>query len=188
MSLSLSPPTEGAMSRPTRAEIEGLARQYGRAVYLAAYRVLGRHAAAEDVQQDVFLKLLQSPPPDVASWPAWLTTAATRAAIDRLRRHARRRRLLPRWAFSDETDTADTPDQHTEQGQRAQRLRTAIAALKPAEAECFTLRCIQGLELADIARATGLSRNHVSVTLHRARRTLEAALDDAPVTENRHER
>nr|WP_240922233.1 RNA polymerase sigma factor [Oleiagrimonas sp. C23AA] len=171
------------MSPPSHAEVASLARQYGRHVYLAAYRVLGRHASAEDVQQDVFVKLLQSPPHQVSSWPAWLATAATRAAIDRLRRQQRRQRLLPHWAQHRLDSAEPEPDAHTEQGERAQRLRQALARLKPAEAECFTLRCVQGLEIDAIARATGMSRNHVSVTLHRARHALEAAL--AP--ENRHD-
>ena len=45
--------------------------------------------AAEDVQQQVFLRLIESPPQNVESWPAYLTTVGTRLAIDHLRRQRR---------------------------------------------------------------------------------------------------
>ena len=71
---------------PSEASDPGaLAARYGTLVFRAAYRVLGDATQAEDVQQDVFLRLLRSRPRDVASWPAWLTTSATRLAIDALR-------------------------------------------------------------------------------------------------------
>jgi hypothetical protein len=55
-------------------DVTALARQYGPAVFRAAWRVLGVRAAAEDVQQQVFLRLIESPPRNVESWPAYLTT------------------------------------------------------------------------------------------------------------------
>src|SRR5512138_2574186 len=55
-------------------------------VYRAAYRLVGSHAAAQDVQQDLFLRLLQRPPPTVRSWPAFLTAATVRLALNHLRR------------------------------------------------------------------------------------------------------
>ena len=77
-------------------DVNALARGYGRTVYLAAWRVLGDAGQAEDVQQDVFLRLLETPPGDVASWPAYLAAMATRQAIDRLRSRQRwRRHLIP---------------------------------------------------------------------------------------------
>ena len=81
------------MSAAAGEDVAALARQYGPAVFRAAWRVLGARAAAEDVQQQVFLRLIESPPRNVESWPAYLTTMGTRLAIDHLRRQ-RRWRLL----------------------------------------------------------------------------------------------
>lgn len=73
-------------------EVAALAHHYGRGVFLAAFRVLGDPAQAEDVQQDVFLRLLQRRFPAVESWPAMLQSMAVRLAIDRLRRRGHRGR------------------------------------------------------------------------------------------------
>lgn len=158
-------------------DVSALARGYGRAMYLAAYRVLGDAGQAEDVQQDVFLRLLEKPPTDVASWPAYLAAMATRQAIDRLRSRQRWRRLRPLWKAA-EPEAADTVEADAEQAERARRLRDALARLKPQHAECFVLRHVHGLDIAAIARATGLTPNHVGVCLHRAAQTLASMLDD----------
>ena len=68
------------------------------------------------------------------------------------------------------------------QSERARRLRLALAALKPREAECFTLRFLQGMEIGQIGHALAMTPNHVSVCLHRATRALEARLGDARTT------
>ena len=77
-----------------RSAAAELARAYGRLVFEAAYRVLGQASAAEDVQQDVFLRLVERMPSGVASWPAWLRASAVRLAIDRLRHRRRWRHLF----------------------------------------------------------------------------------------------
>src|SRR6185437_9089642 len=117
-------------------DANALARGYGRAVYLAAYRVLGDASQAEDVQQDVFLRLIEKPPTDVASWPAYLTAMATRQAIDRLRSRQRWRRLRPLWKAA-EPVAADTAEEEA-----AQTERTAAAGRSgPAQATtCRVLR------------------------------------------------
>ncbi|HEX7965265.1 MAG TPA: sigma-70 family RNA polymerase sigma factor [Gammaproteobacteria bacterium] len=152
-----------------------LARLHGRLVFGTAFRMLGDAALAEDVQQDVFLRLLERPAAAVKSWPAYLTVLATRIAIDRLRRRNRWRRLEPLWRVAEPLSAASAEDE-VMQLEKAERLRREIARLRPREAACFTLRCIQGLDVAQIAALTGISTNHVAVCLHRATRTLESRL------------
>ncbi len=110
-------------------DIAALARQYGPTVFRAAWRVLGTRAAAEDVQQQVFLRLIESPPRNVESWPAYLTTVSTRLAIDHLRRQRRWRLLAPLWK-------ADEPDGFTRgrcrtRGSQPLHARRAGAAQSP---------------------------------------------------------
>lgn len=170
---SLALPDAGATAPPDAA---ALATSYGRHVFHAAFRVLGDAAAAEDVQQDVFLRLIESgAATDVESWPAWLCAAATRLAIDRLRRRHRWWRLLPGWQAA-QPETMPSAEDEAADHERAARLRRALVKLKPREAECFVLRHVHGLDIAAIAAATRMSTNHVSVTLHRAMRSLEARL------------
>ena len=152
-------------------DIAALARHYGPGVLRAAWRVLGNRAAAEDVQQQLFLRLIESPPQRVDSWPAYLTASATRLAIDHLRRQRRWRMLAPLW----KTDfPEDPPDEDVERQQASDFLRAALARINPRDASCFVLRHLHGLAPAAIGAALGLSENHVSVSVHRARKALEA--------------
>lgn len=172
------PITQGkVMTDDAPPDVAQLARLHGRLVFQAAYRVLGHTSQAEDLQQDVFLRVLEKPATEVVNWPAYLTTLTVRMAIDRLRRSQRWFRLLPAWRAS-APEAFDSTEQHAVQDQRARLLRQALGRLKAREAECFTLRHVQGMNIATIARETGMSSNHVSVSLHRAMRALEAQLGD----------
>jgi RNA polymerase sigma-70 factor (ECF subfamily) len=151
-------------------EIAALARLYGPRVLQAAWRVLGSRAAAEDVQQQLFLRLIESPPPSVQSWSAYLTAAATRSAIDVLRRQHRWRLLAPLWRSE---EGQDSPTDHTESTQSERRLRKALARLDARDATCFVMRHVQGLSTHEVAQALGMTENNVSVVVHRARKSLE---------------
>jgi RNA polymerase sigma factor (sigma-70 family) len=164
---------------------EALARQYGPLVFKAAYRVLGDASLAEDVQQEVFLRLIETRsnetrPDAVNSWPAYLSASAARAAIDVLRRQRRWWRLLPLWQMHTPTEAPSAEDTGMAREQ-AQRLRSALAALPRREAQCFGLRYLQNLDIGEIAQALAMTENNVNVVLHRARRRLEAQLGDATV-------
>ena len=152
-------------------DVAALARQYGPTVFRAAWRVLGTRAASEDVQQQVFLRLIESPPANVVSWPAYLTTVATRLAIDHLRRHRRWRLLAPLWKAE---EPEDSPAEDAERAEASRFMRAALARLNPRDASCFVMRHLHGLAPAAIGAALGISENHVSVSVHRARKALEA--------------
>jgi RNA polymerase sigma-70 factor (ECF subfamily) len=152
-------------------DIAALAQLYGPTVFRAAWRVLGSRAASEDVQQQLFLRLLESPPRNVESWPAYLTTIATRLAIDHLRRQRRWKLLAPLWKV-DEPD--ESPAEDAERAEASRFMREALARLNPRDASCFVMRHLHGLAPAAIGAALGLTENHVSVSVHRARKALEA--------------
>lgn len=168
--------TEGMESANPGAVVAELARAHGHRVYLAAYRVLGDAALAEDVQQNVFLRLLEKPRSGVDSWPAYLSAVATRAAIDELRRRSRWSRLTPA-RMERLTDNADCPENRLAKDRRARSLRRALGGIRPLEGTCFALRYFQGMELGDIASTLDMTSNHVSVTLNRAVKSIRASLD-----------
>jgi RNA polymerase sigma-70 factor (ECF subfamily) len=152
-------------------DVAALARQYGPTVFRAAWRILGSRAAAEDVQQQLFLRLIESPPRAVDSWQAYLTVSAVRMAIDSLRRQRRFRLLAPLWKSD---DPEESPAEDAERAEAARFLRAAIARINPRDASCFVMRHLHGLTPAAISSALGITENHVSVSVHRARKALEA--------------
>lgn len=164
-----------AMSGESTEDIAALARLYGPRVLQAAWRVLGSRAAAEDVQQQLFLRLIESPPKAVQSWSAYLTASATRMAIDVLRRQHRWRLLAPLWKTGEDQDS---PTEHTESSHSERRLRKALARLNERDASCFVMRHVQGMSAGDVAQVLGLSENNVSVVVHRARKSLEKYLQE----------
>jgi RNA polymerase sigma factor (sigma-70 family) len=159
---------------------EALARQYGSLVFKAAYSVLGDASLAEDVHQEVFLRLIEARPDAVKSWPAYLSAAAVRAAIDVLRRQRRWWRLLPMWQMHTPTEAPSAEDTGIA-WEQAQWLHNALAGLPRRKVQCFGLRYLQSLDIGEIAHSLAMTENNVNVTLHRARRRLEAQLGNATV-------
>ena len=83
------------MAEKRAKRVEELVERHGRMVFATAYRILGVAEDAEDVLQDVFMKVLGNwrsrPNLDaVRDWGAWLRVAATRRAVDVLRRNRKR--------------------------------------------------------------------------------------------------
>ncbi len=151
-------------------DVAALARTYGPTVFRAAWRITGSRASAEDVQQQLFLRLIEKPPRSVESWPAYLTTSATRLAIDHLRRQQRWRFLAPLWKADDE---ADSPVEDAEREEASRFMRAALRRINARDATCFLMRHLHGLAPAAIGAALGISENHVSVSVLRARKALE---------------
>jgi RNA polymerase sigma-70 factor (ECF subfamily) len=86
-----------------------LYHQYGGLVYSLCLRVLRQPASAEEVTQDVFLKLWRQPErwnPSLGQFSSWLLTIARNAAIDRLRREDRQAPVQWQTEFTGEFDAA----------------------------------------------------------------------------------
>jgi RNA polymerase sigma-70 factor (ECF subfamily) len=149
-------------------------------VFRAAHRITGNVEDAEDVLQTVFLRLARrvADPRTVANPAGYLYRAAVNAALDLLRaRHERARVAIDDpLALGLPGDPRERPDGIHEAAEIRQLLRRALARLNPRAAEVFVLRYLEGLDNREIAEVLGTSRVTVAVTLHRARRRLQADL------------
>lgn len=166
------------MVRDLNADIPvgDLAEAHGRDVFKTACRVTGDPRLAEDIQQHVFVRLLEKPPTAaIDCWKSYLCAMATRAAIDELRRARRWRRLADAWLSNRPSDEPG-PQATLDAGTRARTLREALGRIPKRQAECFALRFLDGLEIAEIADILSISANHVSVTLNRAVHSLRARI------------
>jgi len=162
-----------------------------RRVYLIAYQILGDGAHAEDVAQEVFLRLWERCADYDDSFPldAWLRRIATNRAIDhwRVRKTERSRRVEP----SSETG-ADALLEHAASAtpstpgadpaarlawRQLQAIWDDLAAdLPPQQRAAFVLRYLEGMDPAEVAEALGCSRSTVRSHIAAARRNLRAAL------------
>jgi RNA polymerase sigma-70 factor (ECF subfamily) len=142
-----------------------------------AYRMLGTLADAEDVAQDTWLRWRRLRPGEVDRPEAWLTTVATRIALDHLRASTRRRETyvgpwLPEPLVS-ETRAGAGAVGPAEAAELADSLRLGFLAvldqLKPVERAVFLLADVFAVPYADIARSVGRSEAACRQIASRAR-------------------
>lgn len=158
-----------------------LSETYGRMVYSTAYRILGNPQDAEDVLQEVFLKLLggwsgRVKSASVRDWGAYLRVSALRTAIDLLRKKPKLQRESWELAEELEAPSEENPRSVASQNQKARLLRRAIGQLPERDAKVFAMRCFEDFSYEEIAAHLGINVNQVGVILHRARERLQEIL------------
>jgi RNA polymerase sigma-70 factor (ECF subfamily) len=142
----------------------------------------GDFQLAEDALQDAFAVALATWPRDgvPANPGAWITTAARRKAIDRLRRERALHDRLPSLHTLMELDRHDEgPQPDDETALDDDRLRLVFTCCHPALAMdarvALTLRTLGGLTTAEIARAFLIPESTMAQRLVRAKRKIAAA-------------
>lgn len=151
--------------------------EHYRRVLMAAYRIAGSVADAEDVAQSVFLRLGSGETPDVANAGSYLYRAAINGALDLLRRRkTAAMESLESAAGVASTEVDAFPEAVASGRELAQLLRQAIGELAPRAAEMFALRYLEELGNRDIAKLMGTSSAVVAVTLHQSRSKLKKRL------------
>lgn len=107
------------------------------------------------------------------SYDAWLTAIASRRAIDALRSSGRRdrREIHDEFAIDAHPDSDDA-SAATENQQRAQHLREAIAELPPGQREAVEQLGLHERSLSEAAELTGRNTGALKVNLHRALKAL----------------
>lgn len=157
---------------------------WGDRLYGLALRLLRDPAAAEDVVQEAFLKLMANAEKleGRARLATWLYRVVYNASIDRLREQ---KRLVPVPEEGDEAampmpsvlvDFRLSPEEMLRDAQTREALEEAIAALPPTLRATFLLRDVEGLSTAEAAEALSISEANLKVRLHRARLALRERL------------
>jgi len=146
-------------------------------VYTLAYRVVNTKHDAEEVTQDVFLKLHQSLGSFKfeASFKTWLYRIAVNTALN----HAKKRSRVTTHEVEDifeDPATVTQPDaaKSVEAGETEHQLKVLLDQLNPDQRACIVLREIEGLDYQAIANSLGININTVRSRLKRARETLMA--------------
>jgi RNA polymerase sigma-70 factor, ECF subfamily len=138
-------------------------------------RIVGDQARAEDLANEVFLKLHQHPAqtPE-SSVGGWLYRTATNLGIDSLRATARRSHF-EQDAARQETFTASGNESGLDAAlrhEREQHVRTVLADLKPAQAQLLLLRAT-GYSYKELASALELETGSIGTLLIRAEAAFE---------------
>jgi RNA polymerase sigma-70 factor (ECF subfamily) len=160
-----------------QAAWETIVRMYWRKVFNIAYKFVGRHDMAEDLTQDVFLKLYKSL--DTfdrrANFQTWLISVSRNLCIDHYRSVRKERETVSR-----DVDASDlhpvshetAADVRLEHRDRVVLLRQALNKLAPTLRTAVMLRDIQELTYQEIADKLHLPEGTVKSRINRGRTEL----------------
>jgi RNA polymerase sigma-70 factor (TIGR02957 family) len=159
-------------------------------LFSIAYRMLGSAAEAEDVVQDTWLRYSAARPAELRSPRAYLTTIATRLALDRLKSaRARREQYVGPWLPEPMlTEGQPGPEQSLV---LAESLTLAfmvlLETLSPEERAVFLLREAFDHSYGEIAAVVDTSEANCRQLFHRAKARLAAGTSRArrPFAERR---
>ena len=154
-----------------------IVKEFGPLVWRTAYRLLGNQADAADCFQTTFLSAVElSKGEPIRHWPGALKRLATARALEQLRQRHRDTGRRSEFLDSASDCRADDPLDLAAAGELALRLREALAAIDPVQAQVFCLVCLEGLSYPEAADQVSLTANHVGVLLSRARAALRERL------------
>jgi RNA polymerase sigma-70 factor (ECF subfamily) len=167
-----------ACQQGDRAAFQLLFETYKDKVFsIAVYSSGGDRAVADDVTQQIFLKLftaIQQFRGD-SEFTTWLYRLVVNACHDE---HRRRRRLLPWGETVPVRNTIDKKPQEKQYARLevAEAVRTAISELKPRFRLPILLKYIEGLSYEEIAAVMGCSKGTVASRLNRGHSQLAKRL------------
>lgn len=165
-------------SAPAVGSWEEIVRTHSADVYRHAYHLTGNPYDAEDLTQDVFVRVfrfLDTYRP--GTFAGWLRRITTNLFLDRVR-HQQRIRFdaLADDASNRFASREPTPDQAFDVSTLDEEIRTALDGLAPHLRVAVVLCDLQGLSYGEIAATAGIKLGTVSSRIHRGRAQLRTAL------------
>lgn len=166
---------------------ESIVRTHTRRVYNLCYRFTARRDEAEDLTQEVFLRVyrtLKSYDPGHGPLAVWLHRVARNLLIDHYRATRKHRLAVP---LDDEMphleqkeSAAPRPDRAVAQRELSAALEQALARLSPELREAVILRDLQGLDYREIADTLDIPEGTVKSRINRGRAELGKILKRHP--------
>ena len=148
-----------------QAAWETIVRTYWRKVFNVAYRFVGTYEEAEDLTQEIFLKVFRSLNTfdRRANFQTWLISVSRNFCIDRYRSGRRDREVFAREVDASTVQAeapGPSPHARVELQDRVALLREALRALSPPLRSAVLLRDIHELSYQEIARRARRGRRH----------------------------
>lgn len=166
---------------------ESVVRTHSRRVYNLCYRFTGRREEAEDLAQEVFLRVfrtLSSYDPNQGALGVWMHRVARNLLIDHYRA-TRRERLsvslddeIPR--LEQKESGAPQPDRALARVELSAALQQGLTRLSPELREAVILRDLQGLEYREIGQVLDIPEGTVKSRINRGRAELGKILQRMP--------
>jgi RNA polymerase sigma-70 factor, ECF subfamily len=157
------------------ATFERIVKEHEATIARVAHHLCRDRQDAQDIVQEVLLKLYTDGHMVRTSVEAWLCRVTRNAWIDRSRKHH-----AARWMELTEArsvrSTGPTPEEHALRAERRTLLRVALQSVTQAERHSIVLRHLHDLSTTEVARVTGVTAATIRVQLHTGRRKLQTVL------------
>jgi RNA polymerase sigma-70 factor (ECF subfamily) len=163
---------------------EELVRRHTRRVYNLCYRFTGNRAEAEDLSQEVFLRIyrtLASYRSAYGGFATWLTSVTRNLLVDHYRR-TRRDRItdsievaMPK--LEEKHSAAHPPDRAALLNELSRQVQSALSQLSPELREAVILRDLQGLDYREVQEVLNVPEGTVKSRINRGRIELARLLE-----------
>ena len=167
---------------------EELVRRHSRRIFNICYRFTGNGTEAEDLSQDVFLRVyrtLASYRSAHGGFATWVTSVTRNLLIDHYRRTKRDRvtdSLDDKMAVVETKEsTGRRPDEQALLGELSGQVQTALTKLSPELREAVILRDLQQLEYGEIQQVLSVPEGTVKSRINRGRIELARVLQQMGV-------
>jgi RNA polymerase sigma-70 factor (ECF subfamily) len=169
---------------------EEIVRQYNRRIYNICYRFTGSAENAEDLTQEVFVRMyrtLASYESGKGAFNTWVTTMARNLLVDHFRRSRQERMTdsLDAAPAQDEDgltlldrmpDAAPSPEQRFHSREKQVQVHAALQKLSPELREAVILRDLQDMDYREIAQVLKVPEGTVKSRINRGRTELARLL------------
>lgn len=180
----MEPTSEDAWQPPSWDDI---VREHSLRVFRLAYRLTGNRHEAEDLTQEVFVRVFRSLDTyRPGTFEGWLHRITTNLFLDQ----ARRRRRISFEAFPENAadrlpGTTLAPDLTFDEQVFDDDIEAALRELKPEFRVAVVLCDVEGLTYEEISEVLGVKIGTVRSRIHRGRSLLRAALQHRAPTSDR---
>lgn len=178
----------GLIAREQPEALSALYDRYGRLIFSLAYNIVGDQATAEEVAQDVFLRVWENAASyrvEQAKVTTWITSITRYRAIDVLRRRKARPALATFSWHEVEIQTAPNQDHNPEQAAelaiQQHRVRAALADLPAEQREALVLAYFGGMSQSQVAEALQQPLGTVKTRIRLAMQKLRHRFSDEDV-------
>jgi len=160
--------------------------EYHKFVYSVVLRMVKTREDAEEITQDVFVKVFNSlhAYKGKSKFSTWLYTIAYRKALDKIRSNKRNVDIESLDNIHAETfNLSKNALDSLEEKEKTALIKSSIQKLNPEVASIFTFYYFEELSVKEISKITNLSQDNIKIKLHRGRNKLYTILQEDLVSE-----
>jgi RNA polymerase sigma-70 factor (ECF subfamily) len=167
-----------ATAKGDHLAFEQLVRRYQGPVLNFIYRQIGERHAAEDLTQDVFMRVYRAAPnfEPRGKVSSWIFKIAFNLSLNEKKRMRRSRRFFDALREQKSVGGGDATPDVLEMREREVSIMVALGKLPENQRAAIHLRTVEGLSYLEVSEALSVSVPAVESLLHRARKRLRELL------------